>query len=56
MGAVNQQKIQAVRAKREEQPYGGRSVAAVAPGGGPVETRAERLARMAAEIQKGDKA
>lgn len=56
MGAVNQQKIQAVRAKREEQPYGGRSVTAVAPSGGPVETRAERLARMAAEIQKGDKA
>jgi hypothetical protein len=42
---VNQQKIQAVRAKREEQPFAGRG-RSVAPSDAPQEEEMERIKRM----------
>lgn len=56
MGAVNQQKIQAVRTKREEQPFAGRARGAPGvTGSGPIETTAQRLERMALAMEKGGK-
>lgn len=47
MGEVNQQRTQVVRETRELRPFGSRAQTAE----GKIETRAERLARMAAEIE-----
>lgn len=56
MGEVNQQKIQGVREAKVQQPYaGGARQPSTAGDVVKIETRAERLARMAAEIETGSK-